>query len=165
MRVPIGPSPMPTKVLTVEVSLLSVPSLSNEERRLLPFSAVCADSVGLLARLPKMSVGCCATAFASCRGPLGLVATSARPLKIEGTTAATALCARALSRPEAVASFPTSSGDRNRETADTMLAFMEGPSATSKRSTLASQALQSDETGQIFHWEAYWRIRNFAEIH
>ena len=47
-------------------------------------------------------------------------------IKIEGTTAVTALCAVPLSRPDAEASLPTTSGVRKREMADIRSLLMKG---------------------------------------
>ena len=132
IRVRVGPSPMPTNLLTAEASMASPPPPSNDDRRLVPLSATCADPVRLLAMLPKMSVGCSATAFASCRAPPGLAATSANTLNSAGTAAATAFCAVPPSKPVAEASLPTISGVRNREMVDTMSLVMEGSLPSSR---------------------------------
>src|SRR5262249_44756878 len=120
-------SEMPTNLLTVEASMLSAPPPSNDDRRLVPLSAACADPARPPAMLPSMSVGCAATAFASCWTPPGRPTTPANPLKIDGTAAPSAVCAVDGFRPHAEANLLTTSGVNKLDIADKMLLVMGNP--------------------------------------
>src|SRR5262249_24869178 len=111
-------------LLTVEASKPSAPPPSNDDRRLDPLSAACADPARPPVMRPSMSVGCAATAFASCWAPPGRPATPANPLRIEGIAAPSCICAVEGFRPHAEANRPTTSGVNKLVIADRMLLVM-----------------------------------------
>ncbi len=146
IRVRVDPSPMPTNLPPPRSSKPRPPRRATMTEGRFRSAAWArpgeaagdgSQYVGGLLRPRQLPAG---------RPPPGVAATPAKPLKIEGTAADTAVCAVVLSKPDAVASFPTISGVNKREMVDRMSMFMEESFFVARR--LSSQAT-SDAHRQV----------------
>ena len=124
-----GSSPRPANLPIALASEVKELDPSKEDSRLLPVSASCAGPLLALARFSSVRGDCLAMASASRRSPSGLEASFARPERIAGTAAATAVCAVARSEmPNADAILATRSGVKTCDTADTIFPCMASSS-------------------------------------